>query len=75
MLVPGKAEDRRFWTSGQGDKLRGKLYLFPVLPRKTKQNKTKPPKSSEKNDQGPQWPKGREKNDLLFSGAATSDSL
>ena len=73
MLVPGKAEDRRFWTSGQGDKLRGKLYLFPVLPRKKpKQNHLKAVK---KNDQRPQWPKGKEKTYLMFSGSVTSDSL
>ena len=72
MLVPGKAEDRRFWTSGQGDKLRGKLYLFPVLPRKTKQNHLKAVKKMTRALRGRREEK---KNDLLLSGAATSDSF
>ena len=72
MLVPGKAEDRRFWTSGQGDKLRGKLYLFPVLPRKTKQNHLKAVKKMTRALSGRREEK---KNDLLLSGAATSDSF
>ena len=72
MLVPGKAEDRRFWTSGQGDKLRGKLYLFPVLPRKTKQNHLKAVKKMTRALSGRREEKN---NDLLLSGAATSDSF
>ena len=64
-----ETEDRRLWTSGQGDK----LYLFPVLPRK--QNKTKPPKGSERNDQSCLWPREKKNHLLLLSGSVTSDSL